>query len=249
MRLRGVPVAPGRAAGTVVRVGEGPVGLRAGPRPEPMVLLADRAEDLTSPVFAAGPVAALLLGDPPPSGSLPSFAGPIVAALDLELLRDGDAAEVDGALGEVELPGVDEVEVVTAFVQRTTDGKILLLRRSDRVGSFQGLWAGVSGFLEDPTPEAQAWRELREETGMTPAELTLVAEGAPVGARGDRRVYRVHPFRFVVATPSIRLDWEHAAFDWVTPEELRRRPTVPRLWEAWRAVAPPPGDGTAKETV
>ena len=51
-------------------------------------------------------------------------------------------------------------EVVTAFLRR--DDKLLLLRRSAAVGSYRGRWSAVSGYLEDPTPQAQARRETLE---------------------------------------------------------------------------------------
>jgi len=53
--------------------------------------------------------------------------------------------------------------VVTAFLQYA--GRILLVQRSGRVGSYQGRWSAISGYLEDATPLAQACREIREETG------------------------------------------------------------------------------------
>eukprot|EP00887_Chlorella_sp_A99_P003754 scaffold7.g3754.t1 len=41
-----------------------------------------------------------------------------------------------------------ESHVVTAVVQRPTDGRVLLVQRSDKVGSFKLHWGGVSGFIE-----------------------------------------------------------------------------------------------------
>ncbi|ELK44964.1 translation initiation factor aIF-2B subunit alpha, partial [Haloferax sp. BAB-2207] len=39
--------------------------------------------------------------------------------------------------------------VVTVFLRH--DGRVLLTRRSDAVGTYQGRWAGVSGYVEgDP---------------------------------------------------------------------------------------------------
>ena len=50
-------------------------------------------------------------------------------------------------------------EVVTAFLRAR--GKILIVRRSRKVGTYQGRWSGISGYLEDPTPHAQVLREIR----------------------------------------------------------------------------------------
>ncbi|HTT15181.1 MAG TPA: NUDIX domain-containing protein [Thermoplasmata archaeon] len=162
---------------------------------------------------------------------------PTLAGVDADLLREGETVAVDGDAGAFRIDGVEEIEVVTVFLQRS-DGAILLLQRSDRVGSFQGHWAGVSGFLEDPTPIDQALREVREETGLGTDALRVAAAGTPVLARDGAKVFVVHPFRFRADRTDVRLDWEHTRAEWVDPSEIRRRPTVPKLDRVWSAVAP-----------
>jgi 8-oxo-dGTP pyrophosphatase MutT (NUDIX family) len=175
-----------------------------------------------------------------PKDRAPLGAGPpAVAEIDLDVLRGGETVRLDGGAGWVELPGVEEVEVVTSFLERP-DGRILLLRRSDKVGSFRGRWAGVSGYLEDATPEAQARREIREETGIGTPGVRLVSAGRPVYARDSSTVFTVHPFRFQVGDVRVAIDWEHTEFEWVDPGEIDRRATVPKLDRVWRAVAPGP---------
>jgi 8-oxo-dGTP diphosphatase len=129
-------------------------------------------------------------------------------------------------------------EVVTAFVTRGPD--LLLLRRSERVGTYRGLWAGVSGYLERPDPEAQARTELGEELGLGDDDVVLLAAGAPLAIddAASGRAWRVHPFRFgLISGASPRLDWEHVELRWIRPEEMRSLKTVPGLWEAWQNVA------------
>lgn len=163
------------------------------------------------------------------------FRFPVVGGLDPDLFRTGERVELDGHHGRVDLGTVEEVRVVTSFLERS-DGTILLLRRSDKVGSFQGRWAAVSGFLEDPDPEQQARREIREETGIGSADLGRVVIGRRVYARDGDRVFTVHPFRFRVGHVNVRLDWEHTEAEWVRPTEIAARSTVPKLLDAWRAV-------------
>ena len=67
--------------------------------------------------------------------------------------------------------------VVTCFLE--SDGKILLLRRSDQVGSYQGRRAGVSGYVET-TAEEQALVEIEEETSLCGEGLKLVKKGDPL---------------------------------------------------------------------
>ncbi len=129
-------------------------------------------------------------------------------------------------------------EVVTAFLIH--DGRILVLRRSDKVGTYRGRWAAVSGTIEQ-APLDQAYTELDEETGLGRDDVELLKQGDPllVFDRDNERTWRVHPFLFAVKDPSrIRLDWEHVQRRWVWPGEIDRLDTVPDLAEALLTVYP-----------
>jgi len=167
---------------------------------------------------------------------------PTVARVDRDVLREGETVEVNGTLGVFGIEGVKEIGVVTSFLERD-DGRILLLERSEKVGSFQGHWAGVSGFLEAASPLEQAFREIVEETGLTANDLELLSEGAPVLSRDERQVFVVHSYRFRARRTEVKLDWEHTRAEWVDPSEIRRRPTVPKLERAWESVAAAPPKG------
>ena len=132
--------------------------------------------------------------------------------------------------------------VVTCFLRRrdaTGKDEILILRRSGRVGTYQGRWAGVSGYLEGNDPLAQALVEIAEETGLTASDVTLVKAGEPLPvddlARGLRWV--VHPFLFDVTTEKpLALDWENTEARWIAPADLVEYDTVPLLKEALERV-------------
>jgi ADP-ribose pyrophosphatase YjhB (NUDIX family) len=134
--------------------------------------------------------------------------------------------------------------VVTCFLLRSDRGhdELLLVRRSERVRTYRGHWAGVSGYLEPGvTPEQQAYTEVREETGLTDEHVRLLAAGEPLpvldAAAGLNWV--VHPFLFRVLAPErIQTDWEAQGVAWVAPEALSARPTVPDLAEALARVYP-----------
>ena len=127
---------------------------------------------------------------------------------------------------------LQERKVVTCFLE--SDGKILLLRRSEQVGSYRGRWAGVSGYLER-SPEEQALIEIEEETGLSGEDIELVARGEPLPVK-DREMgirWLVHPFLFHVRDPSIiNIDWEHKELRWIDPQEIGYYQTVPMLKEA-----------------
>jgi 8-oxo-dGTP diphosphatase len=136
-----------------------------------------------------------------------------------------------------------EARVVTCFLLRrgAVGDEVLLLRRSQQVGTYRGRWAGVSGYVEEQEPLAQAYTEIEEEAGLGRDELTLLRTGEPlevVDAEADRR-WIVHPFLFVVAHPDkIRADWEHVETRWVRPQDVADYETVPQLAQALMQVYP-----------
>jgi ADP-ribose pyrophosphatase YjhB (NUDIX family) len=238
MTLPAIGVAPGFATGSVHLVSD-PLHWRS-ERPPPEVLALPSLWWPPEEVLPSGVVAVLLHGVPGATSA--AVKVPTVARVDADILREGEIVEVNGTLGRFRIEGVEEVRVVTSFLERA-DGRILLLERSKKVGSFQDHWAGVSGFLEAATPLEQAYREILEETGLGAGDLDLTAEGHPVLARDGHRVFVVHPFRFRARRTDVRLDWEHNRAEWVEPEEIRHRPTVPKLDQVWESVsaAPPKG--------
>ena len=126
--------------------------------------------------------------------------------------------------------------VVTCFL--TWDGKVLLVRRSEKVGTYRGKWAGISGYLEK-SPQDQALQEIWEEAGLAPSDVRLLKAGETIEAVDEDKGIRwiVHPFLFEIAEPDkIRLDWENVEVRWITPSELSRYETVPKLKQALETV-------------
>lgn len=131
-----------------------------------------------------------------------------------------------------------ENHVVTCFLE--SGARILLLKRSARVGSYQERWAGISGYLEPGvTPLEQAHQEIGEETGLNRDEYQIIAEGEILAVIDEKlqQTWVVHPFRIKVLNPdNINIDWEHSEFRWVEPADISTFPTVPSLQEAWERV-------------
>ncbi len=132
--------------------------------------------------------------------------------------------------------------VVTAFLRNR--GEILLCRRSDAVGTYQGQWGGVSGFAEGD-PDEQVRVEIREETGIdVETDVSLVRSGRPVTFEDPElcREWAVHPYLFDCETREIELSEEHDAAEWVPPTALcdpdDDREPVPKLWQVYERVAP-----------
>lgn len=223
------PLGPGRSRGTVWFA-----PLAARPEDGESPLVAFVAADAWDGYEPRPPVVGCLVEG---EGRSPHPTGPpAVGDVDRDLVRTGERVEIDGDAGTFRIEGTEETEVVTAFLQRE-DGRVLLLRRSDRVRTFRGRWAGVSGYVEKVPPLQQAVAEISEEVGLEPGAVRWKASGRRVLARTGRTIFVVHPFLFEVLRPSFRLDWEHTTAEWVEPAEILRRETVPKLGRAWAAVA------------
>lgn len=126
-------------------------------------------------------------------------------------------------------------QVVTCLLEH--DGKILLLKRSDQVGTYRGLWAGIAGYVEElEAPYETAIKEIREEAGITVDALELVRKGDPIEFsdtyEGRRYNWVVYPFLFHVQSKElVRIDWEHEEYRWVHPSEVKKLDTIPGLDE------------------
>lgn len=128
---------------------------------------------------------------------------------------------------------INRIKVVTVFLMY--EGKILLLKRSAKVRTMNGMWAGISGYLEDVNPLVQALKELSEECGLPESQVHLLKSAEPLEVRDPQFsniIWIVYPFLFESSTKSIRLDWEHDEYIWINPIELGNYKTVPKLNEA-----------------
>ena len=132
--------------------------------------------------------------------------------------------------------------VVTCFLERHDEQnpRILIVRRSERVGSYHGRWAGISGFVEPHvTPDEQAFTEISEETALLTEQVRMLRRGAVVEYSDEElgRHFYIHPYLFVVLTPErIKIDWEATEMRWIHPSELLQFETVPRLTDAFAAA-------------
>ena len=126
---------------------------------------------------------------------------------------------------------MNHTNIVTSFLQN--DSKILLLKRSDRVKSMKGLWAGVSGIIENnELPINRAKIEIFEEVGIKQEYITLIKSSNEITVESPQYAnhqWIIFPFFFKTDTNDIKLNWENSEFRWIDIQELKEFNTVPSL--------------------
>lgn len=125
-----------------------------------------------------------------------------------------------------------KINVVTSFLEN--DSKILILRRSDKVRTMKGKWAGISGYIEkNETALERALKEIREEVGLKKEDVKLVRVGEPLQVPDIEQeiLWIVHPHLFKTSNTEIKLDWEHDEYKWIDPEDVANYDTVLMLKE------------------
>ncbi len=130
-----------------------------------------------------------------------------------------------------------ERQVVTCFLESET--KILILRRSEQVGSYQGRRSGVSGYIEKSADE-QALIEIEEETSLCGENLRLIKRGKPLLVKDEKPGVKwvVHPYLFHIEDRNkIKIDWEHKEMKWIEPKDIEDYETVPKLKETLERVS------------
>ena len=158
---------------------------------------------------------------------------PVVDGIEVDLFRNDDEVVVNGGEGIVTLKNVELKPVVTSFLRH--NGLILILKRSDKVRTSKGRWAGVSGYVEEgEKPEETALKEIGEETGM--ANPVLVKKGGSFRVRTDDTIFQIHTFLFDVDTDVVTIDWEHTEYRWIEPEDIEKYDTVPKLPKSLRSI-------------
>ncbi len=122
-------------------------------------------------------------------------------------------------------------KIVTSFIK--DNEKLLILKRSNKVKSMKGLWAGISGIIEkNEEPLKRAKIEIFEEVGITEDLITLVKTSEEMRINSpqyENHEWEIFPFLFEAKNPTIKLNWENSEFKWINVEELENYETVPSL--------------------
>jgi len=124
-------------------------------------------------------------------------------------------------------------KVVTCLLIK--DDKLLILKRSDKVGTYKGQWGGVAGYVEEhEEPYETALKEIKEEVGIEKEDVSLIRQCDPFTFtdyhEGKKYDWTIYPFLFrIEKKDKVQIDWEHSKYRWISPLNIGRYDTVPHL--------------------
>lgn len=121
--------------------------------------------------------------------------------------------------------------IVTSFIK--DNDKFLFLKRSNKVKTMKGLWAGVSGIIENnEEPLRRAKIEIFEELGIEEDRLKFLKSSTEMSVQSpqyENHEWEIFPFLFEVTNPRIKLNWENSEYVWITIDEIKNYETVPSI--------------------
>lgn len=124
--------------------------------------------------------------------------------------------------------------VVTCLIKDEKE-KVLILKRSNKVKTYKGLWSGVSGYVEeDEKPVDTAYKEISEEVGLEKEDVKLIDSKEPIEFtdKYKNEIYNWKVFPFLFKTnkkEKIQIDWEHTDYRWILPKDVEKFDTVPHF--------------------
>ncbi len=133
--------------------------------------------------------------------------------------------------GRIDYSTSDKAPVLNCFVK--FESQILILKRSDKVRAYQGLWNSIGGYLDEPVAlEEKVLEELREELGIMPDLVLEIKKGKPYefNDKNIQKIWIIFPVLIELKIkPVVKLDWEHTDFKWINQTDLKNFEIVPGL--------------------
>jgi len=144
--------------------------------------------------------------------------------------------------GRIDYSNSDTAPVITVFIKYKD--RILLLKRSDKVRTYQGKWNTVAGYLDEIKPiQEKIKEEIREELGIEENNISLIFIGEPYEFKDEKinKTWIIYPAVVELKIelkkePEIKLDWEHTEYKWIKPEEIESFDIVTNLKESFKRV-------------
>ncbi len=126
--------------------------------------------------------------------------------------------------GRIDYHTSDTAPVITVFIECA--GRILLLKRSNKVGNYRKKWSTVTGYLDELKPiKEKALEELSEEIAVSATDIEKLYFGRLQKVE-DGKINKTWIIQPALAKlnkkPEIKLDFEHTEYKWIDPNELSK---------------------------
>ncbi len=133
--------------------------------------------------------------------------------------------------GRIDYSNSNEAPVLTCFVKY--GNKLLLLKRSDKVRVYQGLWNSVAGYLDEKRSlKEKVLEELYEELKINTHLIRKMKIGKAYELIDQKaqKTWIIFPVLVELKQkPKIKLDWEHTSYKWIKIDDLKKFKVVPGL--------------------
>ncbi len=121
--------------------------------------------------------------------------------------------------------------VLTIFI--ICNDKILLLKRSDKVGTYKNKWNTITGYIDENKPlKDKINEEIEEEIGINKKNILSyeIGKSFEFDDKKLNKKWIVTPAKVKLKKfPSIKLNWEHTEYKWIFPSDLIKYNIVPKL--------------------
>jgi len=118
-------------------------------------------------------------------------------------------------------------------------GKLLVVKRSETLNFYPGVWNGISGFLDDKrTLQEKIADEIREELGIEASKIKKMRLGEIFHQEEPtyNKTWIVHPVLVDVTTDKIILDWEAKEYVWLVLKDIKKLRLLPGFPEVLKRL-------------
>lgn len=133
--------------------------------------------------------------------------------------------------GRIDYSNSKEAAVIDVLARH--NGKVLLVKRSNKVSNYPEKWNVITGYFDElKSVEQKALEELEEETGIKKADIQSVNFKRVCRWKDDQigKTWIVHQvLAELKRKPNIVLDWEHTEYAWIKPGELKNFDIIPDI--------------------
>jgi ADP-ribose pyrophosphatase YjhB (NUDIX family) len=131
--------------------------------------------------------------------------------------------------GRIDYTHAPVAPVLNVFV--LYQGKLLLVKRGDKVGWLKDRWHIIAGFLdEEKTLAEKALEEMGEELGITPESVKEIVALDPYRDPLGGKEWIIYPVIIdLVEMPEITLDWENVDYAWIELGDIEKYDVIPNV--------------------